>query len=314
MKTIYHQIEPYAHCPSICPFLDGTLLSYYRGPECSNEQAVQLRYCANGKIVEATLPNKTGNSILIPLSSDKAMLIFSYFHDWDGEQRPQTPVQRWRYCSNWKTKVSLRHGCLTFSKFLPLETTLGHLVRCTTVKVDGTWLLPAYKEYDCQGVILSSKDGNKWSKLGTIGTLNRQTHPLYGRGCLMQPTLWYDGSVLHSLARDVTEKRQCWYSFSTDKGKTWTEANQIDITNDNNSIVVINEGIDNPLVVWNEGKGRSNLMLGRLNSFEPTCIMKLNRSHSGSYPNYCFSKEELHIVHSDGGEIAHHAINRRELA
>jgi predicted neuraminidase len=133
---------------------------------------------------------------------------------------------------------------------------------------------------------------------------------------LIQPTIWFDdNNTLHSLSRDVTKVKRAWYSYSTDNGKTWSKPETTSIWNDNNSIVVANNNRSCPLVIWNEGPGRSNLSLGQLNKDNRsiTPITKLNESWA-SYPNYCFdNNNNLNVVHTDGGAIVWHIIDDKCL-
>ena len=311
MKTIVHKISPHGHCASICAFNGGTLLTYYNGPECTNQQAVNLEYWRDDKLIDhKRLLNKTGNPVLIPMNQQKACLIFSYFHDTDGKNRPVNPVQRWMFCSNWKTIVSLKDNKL---QFLPIDqfetdTFTGYLVRCAPIQINKTWLLPVYREHNCYGQIFASSDGYKWSPRGRIGDNINQQSGRFGSGVLIQPTIWYDAK-LKSLSRDVTNKMRAWYSESEDMGWTWSQPIQTDIWNDNNSVVVVHKANTvRPHIIWNNGPGRGTLMLGALEGLKAIPLLQLNvldgEVQRAAYPNYCFDdKKRLHIVFTFDGYI-----------
>jgi hypothetical protein len=323
VKTIIHKVSPYGHCATVCSLGDGILVAYYNGPECTDKQAVNVEYWENDKKLDCRiLPPKTGNPVLISMNSKEACLIFSYFQDTDGVNVPTSAVQRWMFCSNWKTKVSVKDNKLQFSReerFSRDNETegniyIGYLMRCAPIKIKKTWYLPIYREHNCYGQIYTSKDGYRWSPRGKIGDNINQVNGRFGSGVLIQPTIWYD-TKLKSLSRDITSKMRAWYSESNDLGWTWSKPIQTRIWNDNNSIVVINDsaasslGSSYPLAVWNEGPGRSRLMLGRLKGegedLHIIPIVMLNKGngasyHGASYPNYCVDKEgRIHIIFSE---------------
>lgn len=309
-----------SHCAAICKLYDGVLIAYYSGPECTDRQRVQLHFYRDREIISSlTLPQKTGNCILIPVNEKEVTLIYSIFNDTDGIENASSPVNRWRFCCNLKSTIYLNKDIIKITNPILLETELsiGYLVRCSPIFNDNIWYLPIYMEHNVHGLILTSKDGWNWRESGRIGQSNKIYGSRFGSGVLIQPTIWFDEkNILHSLSRDVTRNKKAWYSYSKNKGETWSEPETSSIWNDNNSIVVVNNNKSNPLVVWNDGFGRSNLCLGQLNidnkSISP--IVKLNESFNGSYPNYCFdSDNNLNIVHTDGGVIAWHKFDDKHI-
>ena len=336
MLTIKHHVS--AHCASICPISDGYLIAYYLRPECSNTQKIQLRYitlkhepgCLPGWAAykvqfQHTLYNKTGNCILTnkhPTSqhpNNKATIIYSYFNDTDGKKTPQNPVQRWMHCSNWIADIEV-HTCLTNPRInvdnikpLPTQPTTGFLVRINPIQINNQWILPIYHENPGYGQIMKSTDGKNWRTAGHIGL---------GHNKAIQPSLWWDGNILHSLSRDISGAHCAWHSYSLDQGESWADIQPTTITNHNNSIAVINDdNTDDPYVIWNEGERRNKLVLGQLNDIhnhkgkeliiQP--IIQLNTRQNASYPNYYVEKDTIHIIHTEYDEIVHHIIDKQEL-
>lgn len=319
-RSIAHQVKPYGHCASICPHKNGILLAYYNGPECSDEQAVNVEYCeGNKKLAHLTFPVKTGNCVLCASHNDKAVLIFSYFNDTDGVEHATRPVKRWRFCSNWRTLIEYKNqiNC-TRMEIFPTDPMIGYLVRCNPIKIKDSWFLPIYREHDCHGVILKSNNGWDWHVVGRIG-VERPDVGIHGNGVLIQPTIWFDGKIMHSLSRNITPQPRAWYSKSEDIGKHWTEPIQVSVWNQNNSIVAIHNGTDSPWLVWNHGSARRALVLGRWKPERNHAVpyLKLNDEldhSSASYPNYCFDKDgNLQIVHTDTGVILRHIIQPKLL-
>jgi hypothetical protein len=111
MKTIIDKPRPNGHCATICPFLEGVMIAYYRGPECTNKQRLILQYWKDDKkVAQKEMYPKTGNAVLCPINNNvyghEAVLIYSYFNDTDGYSMPKTPVARWQYCSNWVVGIN----------------------------------------------------------------------------------------------------------------------------------------------------------------------------------------------------------------
>lgn len=318
MKITSHIMgtNPMVHCASVCPYRYGVLVAYYIGPECSDDQRVCIRYISDdAPNYKHELYRKTGNSIIWSLDNNTAGLIYSHFNDTDGTRLPTRRVHRWIYCSNWQTRVEVTangiktEGLSALSTFPPI----GFLVRCTPIKVENEWILPMYREDRCYGMIMKSEDGWNWRTAGTIGMFGKEGQ--IGPGVCIQPTVWWDGRRLHSLSRS-TRHKLAWYSVSDDLGETWSQVTPSEIDNDNNSLVVINTGKPEPWLIWNLGAGRSNLVLGRLNRDNNSAVpyLLLNKGARGSYPNYCFDTfGKLHIVHTDGGRIAHHSFSTDAL-
>lgn len=324
-ETRYRRFLPNAHCATICAHGAGVLLACYRGPECHNHQCVNIKYFEQNKCLShIMLPEKTGNCVLIPASDGEAVLIFSYFTDTDGVAVPSQSVQRWMFCTNWKVRVrydaEVGELVLGQATLLEIKPLVGLLTRCAPIRVEDTWHLPLYREHDCYGLIATSVNGWDWKEQGKIGAESNKISGRFGSGILIQPTIWYDG-VFHALCRDVSRVGKAWYSTSPNC-KDWSNPVLSKVDNANNSIVAIQnriwiqEGFNTPLMVWNEGMDRSCLTLGRWdpNLRANEAIVKLNLSFSASYPNYCFDKDKiLHIVHTDGGVIAHHTLDQEAI-
>jgi hypothetical protein len=313
ITTIMEAPSPYGHCATICPHRNGVLIAFYLGPECRNQQRVVLQYwVGTEKLSEYLFYNKTGNCVLWAINEDWAGLIYSYFNDTDGINYPAKLVHRWMYCSNWRVKVQADKDVFTVDSpvQLDLQPPIGYLARCAPIKVGRELILPMYREKCCHGQMLMSENGWDWWQGGAIG-MDVQGAKL-GKGYLIQPTIWHDGKTLHSLSRNSKSGgRQAWYSRSPDHGHSWSQPRTAKVSNTNNSLVALHNGTDAPWLVWNKGNGRHTLVLGRWIQEELTAIpyLKLNAYANASYPNYCVDHKGLtHIVHTDGGRIAHHII------
>lgn len=313
MKTIHHKPEPYGHCASICRHKNGVILAFYSGPECQDDQHVHIQYWEDEKLIDQhQLSPKTGNCVVWPKDQFTAGLIYSYFNDTDGIDIPITAVQRWMYCSNWKTEIRYNHRMIIHaSQQFNTQPAIGYLVRCNPIKVNDIWLLPMYEEKHCFGLIMQSQDGENWVTAGTIGTQKRN-HKIT-RGSLIQPTIWHDGTTLHSLSRNMSRTaRFAWYSTSENMGHTWSIPQTVNVTNTNNSLVAIHDETKEPWLVWNLGLGRKYLVLGKWDPEQLTAhpYALLNKSNNASYPNYCVDhKQNIQIVHTDGGVITRHILH-----
>ena len=315
-KILHHQVQPYGHCATICRHQKGVFLAFYRGPECTDAQAVVIQYCEDNKIkASINLHRKTGNCVLWAINKNETGLIYSYFNDTDGINVPTRAVHRWMYCSNWMIKLSYSSGKIisTMPQLLSTQPLVGFLVRCQPIKVASEWLLPIYHEKTCYGLTLRSSNGKDWRTAGPIGMDSRNGK--LTDGYLIQPTFWYSNKKLYSLSRD-TSGISAWYSTSTDLGDTWTKPIKTQVSNTNNSLVALHDNTESPWLVWNLGCGRKMLALGKWNPKElsATPYLLLNRSTNASYPNYTIDANGLiHIVHSDTGPIAHHIIDPEYL-
>lgn len=292
-------------------------MAYYNGPECTDNQAVNINYIEKDKqLDQLRLPPKTGNMVLIPMNQKEACLIFSLFNDTDGISKPKTPVERWRFCTNWKCIISFKSGRINISTPERFETeyNVGHLTRCNPIFWKGLWFLPIYREHNVYGEILTSSDGYNWTYRAKIGDKITTTGKM-GSGVLIQPTIWADDKCMYSLSRDVSGNNKAWFSWSANEGKDWHAPIPSKISNSNNSIVAIHMNISSPLIVWNFGIGRGTLALGKFKDIvdlDCTPIEKLNEGNHASYPNYCFDQSNnLNIVFTDSGKIIRCVINRR---
>jgi hypothetical protein len=194
-----------------------------------------------------------------------------------------------------------------------LDLEVGYLGRCQPIKVNDQWFLPLYKELDPHGLIMTSKDGWNWEELSRFGESNHDAATRFGRGLLMQPTLWSDGSRMFALCRNVAKTGKAWFSQSFDMGVTWSDPVHTTIPNRNNSLVALHDGTDNPWLIWNADRGRNLLLLGKISGTDATPYFRLN-SGKASYPNYCVDNDgAIHVVHSDRPNIRHHIFNRAWL-
>ena len=305
-----------AHCASILSTGDDILIVYYMGPECSDAQCVQLiQYKRNGTLIKKlNLMSQTGNPILFKFGSS-IHLVCSYFNDvGPNNEVPYTRIDRWKYCSLWDFNYLFDvNGIITPTSITKIPIEVGYVARCAPIehKIGNITniLIPLYREKDPHGLIVAYN--NKWTKLGIIGDNIADVHHHFGRGGLIQPSIWYDGRY-KVLCRDVTKNNRAWYSESLDC-RRWSNPIQTNVWNDNNSIVVINNSIG-PLIIWNDGPGRSILNLGYFKNYEAISLMRLNGKERASYPNYCWDSDgNLHIVYTEGFNITYCILEKLEI-
>lgn len=317
VTNVLHKGWLNAHCATVCRHNNGVLVAFYEGPECQNSQRVVIEYWEKAKMISRLeMPYKTGNCVLIPAHQSQAFLIFSHFTDTDGKTEPHSPVQRWMYCTNWKTDIMVINGQVRIGeeRLLEVEPYVGLLTRCTPIWADNRWLLPIYREHDCYGSVIESKDGWSWAERGKIGANQYPVSGRFGSGILIQPTIWHNGRGFESLSRDISPNHAAWYSKSPD-ARTWTEPVSARIDNFNNSVVAIQDTPDNPQrIVWNIGHSRSQLALGHWDTNGLAARPKVELG-PGSYPNYCWDFEgNLHIVYTSNRKIMHHILDREALS
>jgi hypothetical protein len=244
----------------------------------------------------------------------------SQFTDSNGYRKG---AARWSDCINltgrlWLEEKTIKHG--RFTK-IPFRPQTGFLVRCNPIKHANKWYLPYYREVDCYGGVISSEDGVRWNICGNIGYITDIKSGRFGQGILMQPTLWHDGTYMHSLSRDVTmygsySRSRAWYSYSDNDGETWSDPISSKLWNDCNSIMVAHDGTANPFVIWNHGKGRSQLLLGRWSqdNLDASKLLQLNEEYNASYPNCWYDRYGLYIVHTEGKSITRHYFTKSTLS
>ena len=318
----------FSHCASICPHGNGVLIAFYAGSrECSDDQCAYIMHWDGSQYRgPLCLGPKTGNVIIWAIKPDMAMVLFSFF-----EKDTANPVQRWMYCSNWYSIICYKSS--NFSMTTPpirlkTDPKLGFLPRCQPIKAD-TWLIPMYREHNCYGEIWSydpDKHRSPFEVRGKIGVTDEESKSRFGRGILIQPTLWFDEETqrLHSLSRDITKRRKARYNWSDDYGMSWSDTISTTIDNYNNSLVAIDDRTAEPYLVWNQGQNRYSLMLGKISmasgmpsisdKIKPIQLNDRRVSNSGSYPNYCIDHDgNLHIVHSNYPHILHHILERNEV-
>lgn len=308
--TIVTGADPeFNHCPTICEFGNGILLAYYGGIECTDRQKVFIEYWVNMKLITREhIWLKTGNPVLWN-ELGNAGLIFSLFIDNDlNGSFPVNPVDRWSYCINYYTNISINNNKLSRSKLyrLKINPVIGCLGRCQPIYINNKILFPFYREKNPYGIIIE-RCNNKWNRLGKIGDELNNFNGRFGYGSLIQPTLWVDTKgIIHSLSRDITILHLAWYSKSLDFGYTWSKPIHTMIENYNNSLVAINDGSDNPFIIWNNSNiGRYNLTIGELNNnnddIKPIYVLSHDEA---SYPNYCITKDNtLYTVFAKNRKI-----------
>jgi len=285
------------HCATVLGFEDGLLVAYYAGTaECQDDQHVVLTFKRDGRWIDLIkLENKTGNPLLFKFE-DKTYLAYSRFE----KDCPGNLVKKWAYCSLWCREIVMEEGHPGVGEPLPTfkHPQLGYLFRAAPLYLEGRTILPLYREEGSYGAAYEWM-GDHLKLVGKIG---------YGCNSTMQPTLWHDGTAFHSLSRNCQPQvygGYCWHSTSPDLERWSHPELEQSLDNNHNSVAVVNDGQKDPLVIWNVGRSRNDLRLGKLCGHTlGRSLVTLNGSFLGTqgygaYPNYCFYNEELHLVWTD---------------
>lgn len=297
-----------SHCPTICCTDDNNIyIAFYAGSrECENDQRVYVyKYLKNGKYeLKLTLEEQTGNPVLFSVKSE-VYLMYSLF-----TKKTERPVDKWRHCSNHIINIKKPEKII-----IEIPAQNGYLGRINPIKIKQDIYIPIYKEYNCYGRILKcNSDLSKYSMLGKIGEQTENNGTRFGSGLLIQPSIWLEDNILHSVSRNIYPKMHyAWYSKSEDFGETWSDPTQIPLTSYNNSLCIISETTPKK-AIWNyhnpkkyQKSKRTHLLLTEIDyKFRPNLqtIIQLNDHKPASYPNYIIDKNnKLHIVHSEGTNI-----------
>jgi hypothetical protein len=325
---IGHPDYNFNHCASIIVREGYSAIVGYCGRECTDEQRVFIYN--NGKY--ATLEPKTGNPIIWEFD-DKINILYSKFEDIapDGS-KPNTPVERWKYCSNYYFQVNASsfddyikndtiHGDFIEKNSTKIDDMFGLLARCQPIIFNGECLIPMYKEKNpiCEIWSLNDSKLYKKSSFGEVTNEwceeNNVIPSSLGHGVAIQPTLAITNNSLTAYMRNVSRNHEhAWYSKSKD-GINWSELKQTRIPNENNSLIYVNDN-KRPYVVYNTNRTRSDIRLLATASGKSIPLGRILHSYgreSYSYPNYAWGENCLHIVHSNCGMIAHHMLTKKYL-
>ncbi|CAK0760312.1 hypothetical protein CCP1ISM_90007 [Azospirillaceae bacterium] len=314
--------ELFNHCASIAVVNNNPIIVGYCGQECTDEQRVFIYYKGRYKL----LRKKTGNPI-IWVHQKKINLLYSEFEDIapDGS-RPLSPVERWKYCSNHHVQFKISDLALNQdieSKSSKIDSMFGLLARCQPVVYNNDLLIPMYREKNPRCEIWSMDNDNKFFIKGMFGEMdnnsayNFKATSSLGIGAAIQPTIGITKDGLVALNRNVSrDHKNAWISRSND-GVTWSMIEQSTVPNENNSLVYINnEEERHKYLVYNTSRDRSDI---RLYNFMKKQSIQLGTPLVGygrlsySYPNYIWDVNDLHIVHSNCGMIAHHVFSKEYL-
>lgn len=325
-NIIGHPDYSFNHCSSIIvPHKIGQVIVGYCGRECTDEQRVFIFY--NGQYI--TLEPKTGNPIIWQ-HDNKINILYSKFEDIseDGSDKPYSPVDRWKFCSNHHIQIDsdkfLNEGFDAFrNESTKVDGMFGLLARCQPVVFNSECLIPMYREKDplCEIWLLNGKELVKKSSFGMVDsewmTLNNAMNSNLGAGIAIQPTLAISKNGLTAYMRNVSRSNKtAWVSSSSD-GIIWTALMPTLIPNENNSLVYINsEDKKHKYIIYSSDRSRSDIRL--FNTAKKKSINIGRELYSCgrisySYPNYAWDGDDLHIVHSNCGMIAHHVLSKKYL-
>jgi hypothetical protein len=324
-----HPDYNFNHCASIViPSKSDPIIVGYCGQECTDEQRVFIYF--NEKYI--TFAPKTGNPIIWKYGT-KIHILYSRYEDEDSSGlQPLTPVERWKFCSNHHIQLE-ENELIKRLKYFPdtiekeskeIPEMFGLLARCQPVEFNNECLIPMYREKDpiCHIWTLSSDDHLIFkSSFGAIPADvagNMQVTSSLGYGAAIQPTLETSDGKLTAYMRNVSRSQKYAWTCTSPDGVVWSDiTDKPFIPNENNSLIFINS--DDPkhrYIVFNPDRTRSDIRLINLSkkrSIQLGRILYLSERNSYSYPNYAWDKDELHIVHSNCGMIAHHILSKKYL-
>lgn len=304
-----------SHCSSIAfDDDDGMWITFYTGPECSDDQRVHVMYKNNDsnyyKLM--TLPVKTGNPV-IWCYNNQIYLMYSLFKDIDNAgNKPGKMVERWKFCDNYLLKLRFNGSEIIIESEDFIEDGFGLLGRCQPIMFNNKILIPLYREKDPRCEIWTIEN-DKMIRLSTFGEVTGGDNRYFGSGVAIQPTLTYHENGIVAYCRNVDKmKNFAWFTTSND-GINWGKLIQSSIPNHNSSLILIpNPNPDlNPAILYNPTVDRSSLLLNKYMIGIPI----KNRRLSYSYPNYAYDNDEnLHLVYTNCGLIAHQIIYKEVLS
>ena len=317
------------HCSSIAQTNDGRyVLTFYIGKECTDQQRVVVALFDKDKklITHIELESKTGNPIVWN-ENGRIMIIYSIFTDKDVDgtelDLSSKPVLRWKYCDNYAAEVLVSDDSIKVINPTLINDAHGQLARCQPIDVNGTTLIPMYREKDPYCFIWEYNNGVKLrSSFGDVNPeLKVDLESSYlGKGAAIQPSLLFVNGKLVAFCRNVCnmgndKDSRVWMAESYDLGKTWSTLSFVGFPNHNNSIAVAFNG-KLLFFIFNEDRYRKSMIL-----FENTTRIGLNIASplSGnrrgySYPNYLWdSNGSFHVVHTNCKKIAWHTFDKEYL-
>jgi len=299
---------PFNHCSSVCAHKDGVLIAWYAGSgECQDDQSVYVSFERQGvSTTPLYIGPKTGNPVLIPQRSDKAVLMWSKFED-SGPIR--SIVDRWKYCSLWMSYVRLSGEKVTLDGHsVQISEPSQHLLgRCNPIRVKNGFLMPLYDETHAHGVIFKGDE------------LEYKPHGRLGFN-MIQPTLWAFSDRIYSLSRNFMTRShfRARQSYSDDGGVTWSDPVPSRLPNNNSSLHAIDWG-QHTLIMWNNTPmpKRRSMTLGFMGAAPYVEDWRINvvdvLDDYGAYPSMCVDRSNnLHMTYTSSARtIIHHTWNHK---
>lgn len=317
--------ERFNHCSTVSPHSNGVVLAWYSGSgECRDDQSVYVTSYNQGTYTRPLrIGDRTGNPVVFP-HGDHTYLVWSKFED-TGEIR--SIVDRWKHCSLWIQRIDAKNGISFVEEPRRLAPSEFHLLgRCNPicygqVGYRSDYLLPLYDEVGRQGVIYRLRLSDRSTKQEKNFSMHINQCSVVGNN-VIQPTLWQTGDRIHALFRNFgTKDTACRYSYSDDRGSSWSKLVPTSILNRNSSCHAIDWGGKHYLL-WNdtEGISRINLRLGEIifddeTGSVPRVETICTIAEKGHYPSMCIdNSDNLHMTFSNSQrKIEHHVWNRKQL-
>lgn len=292
---------PFNHCSTVCPHRNGVLVAWYSGTgECRDDQSVHLIFInkkSKSKILR--IGDNTGNPVLWPMDNNEAVLLWSRFEDIGPIHRL---ADRWKYCSLWIQRLTYKNGIALLGDPIQLASPTQHLLgRCNPIRTkSGKLLLPLYDEV------------NRTCVLYAGGSMNLEEVSRYGVDCI-QPTLWFSGTKVCSIGRNFGNFSKFAYYQESEDLVEWSEPQQTNVYNRNNSVHVI-QWKEKLVILWNNTaqKYRKNMTIGELNGLTTSPLQILDQRY-GAYPSVCVDKNGLlHFTFTNSRkEIEYHVWDRK---
>jgi hypothetical protein len=303
--------DSFHHCASVASDGNDVLLTAYYGPECTDTQRVFLKY----KNAHYDLPFKTGNPV-VWYENGKFLLMYSEFMDIDKYGNvPTYPVERWMFCDNHLAEVKIVNDQIILENDHIIKGAFGLLSRCSPIMFNGKSLWPLYREQDprCEIWTYNGKTLEYLSHFSERDVEQKVVFGSLGDGVAIQPSLIVTkDNKLHAYCRNVTRNLQHAWISTSDDGIEWTELKQSSIPNMNSSLVNI---MGTSLFVFNDTPRRERMLLASMKKKMAIVIdvKIISGRDSTGYPNYCWHKDDLIIVHSNRNTIAYHEFSKDYL-
>jgi predicted neuraminidase len=311
--------HPHAHGATLAELEDGSLLSaWYAGSGGkANDVAIlgstlkpRATHWSPPQVIADT-PNKAdGNPVLFVDKKTNTLWLFYVTMHGSGEGSTK-PGTGWTTCT--VSAITSNDKGQTWSDERILIEEQGFLTRNKPLQLDdGTIILPIQDERDWTSLMLISEDhGKTWERSATIDSGRG-----FGKGNIGPALLQRaDGSLLCYM-RTGSDRYRTWASVSSDAGRTWSEACEIDVPNPGAALDFERTASGNAVMALNPvpegGRERLSFWLSTDDGYSWNVFRDIDRSAGqSSYPSLIRDhNNRIHVIYSGpNGSIKHVNVN-----